>query len=69
MCTVTIDCQTVQGGGASSMGTQNGGALTMYPNPNRGDLVTIALSEVPGTVYLNVYRFPTGLVYHDSYGE
>ncbi|MBK9764025.1 MAG: T9SS type A sorting domain-containing protein [Flavobacteriales bacterium] len=58
MCTVTIDCQTAQGGGASSMGTQNGGALTMYPNPNRGDLVTIALSEVAAdvnTVSVDIY--------------
>ena len=58
MCTVTIDCQTAQGGGASSMGTQNGGALTMYPNPNRGDLVTIALSEVGAdvrTVSVDIY--------------
>ncbi|MBK9764455.1 MAG: T9SS type A sorting domain-containing protein [Flavobacteriales bacterium] len=57
MCTVTIDCQTAQGG-ASSMGTQNGGALTMYPNPNRGDLVTIALSEVAAdvnTVSVDIY--------------
>jgi len=58
MCTVTIACLNVQGGGASSMGTQNGGALTMYPNPNRGDLVTIALSEVAAdvnTVSVDIY--------------
>jgi len=58
MCTVTIGCQAAQGGGSSNMGTQNGGGLTMYPNPNRGDLVTIALSEVAAdvnTVSVDIY--------------
>lgn len=37
---------------------EDGGALTMYPNPNRGDLVTIALSEVGAdvrTVSVDIY--------------
>ena len=44
-CNVTTSA-CFQGPATSSMGTQDHGALTMYPNPNRGDELTIALSAV-----------------------
>ncbi|MBP6644177.1 MAG: T9SS type A sorting domain-containing protein, partial [Flavobacteriales bacterium] len=44
-CNVTTSA-CFQGPATSSMGTQGHGALTMYPNPNRGDELTIALSAV-----------------------
>ncbi|MBP6643824.1 MAG: T9SS type A sorting domain-containing protein, partial [Flavobacteriales bacterium] len=44
-CNVTTSV-CFQGPGQSSMGTQGNGALTMYPNPNNGDQLTISLTEV-----------------------
>ena len=44
-CNVTTSA-CFQGPGQSSMTAQGNGALTMYPNPNNGDQLTISLTEV-----------------------
>jgi hypothetical protein len=57
MCTVTIGCTTVDDGGSQSLAT-TGGALTMYPNPNRGDQLFINLTEIEAdvtTVSVDIY--------------
>ena len=57
VCTVAIklnnNAPCPQGalvGGGSNLALENSGSLTMYPNPNRGDQLFIALSEVPADV-------------------
>jgi hypothetical protein len=44
--TTSTYCTGGAQGGASNLSEQNGGELTMYPNPNRGDQVFINLSKV-----------------------
>jgi len=50
VCNVTIGtstfCPSNLEGGGNNLAVQGNGALTMYPNPNRGDQVFISLSEV-----------------------
>ncbi|MBK9764030.1 MAG: T9SS type A sorting domain-containing protein [Flavobacteriales bacterium] len=58
VCNVTITSANVDGG-ASSMTTTGNGGLTMYPNPNRGDQLVIALNTVAQdvrTVSVDIYN-------------
>ena len=57
-CNVTISSVVPLTGGSTNMTTVTDGALTMYPNPNNGDQLTISLTEVASdvrTVSVDIY--------------
>ncbi len=56
--TTSTNCPGPLQGSSSSIGAQQGGNLTMYPNPNRGEQLFISLTEVGAdvnTVTVDIY--------------